>query len=146
MITNMPLQNHVVSLELAQKMKELGFPQETEFRWYKWPDKTMAVTMVVASYAEDWCTGRPPKEICAAYTPSDLGEWLRAFVVQNKIQYWLNISKLSPYGWEIRYHYFEKLLDDNSTGVIVERDFTNALAKMLIWLAENGHLDPKTLN
>jgi len=52
----MKLENQVVSLELAKKLKELGFKQESLFWWRVWND------------------GRAEADYLGGYTPKELGE------------------------------------------------------------------------
>ena len=144
------LQKHVCSLELSRKLKELGFPQNSLFYWYEiepnenfiayHEDKTFEINVKNPIPWEEqpeyfkmshvW--KRYGKEdFTSAYLASELGEWMHSI----KIDLW-------------QYHNDGKFLlktmthDAPDMNEITECD---CRARLLIWLAENNHLDAKSL-
>jgi hypothetical protein len=92
----MKLEDQVAPLKLALKMKELGFPQETEFVWagvgttflngvdVSTPEVVQRLTgqpIIVVPYVgydgSHGLTFRLPIPHCAAPTVAEMGEWLR---------------------------------------------------------------------
>lgn len=64
-----PLENHVTSLELSRKLKELGVKQESQFYWF------------IDSYSNMPILGyggqTHPDTICSAFLSSELGEMIQ---------------------------------------------------------------------
>lgn len=114
----MKLENQVVSLELAQKMKDKGFKQESLHYWY----------LTNLSGTADWIVtnGRFPSsgEFCSAYTVAELGEMLPM-----QMRSWKWGSKEVP-AWSC-----EAYESDIDFDADTEAD---ARAKMLIYLKENN--------
>lgn len=148
----MPLQNHVVSLRLAKEMKELGFPQDTLFIYYN----VSAVSAEESSKfnlvpQETDLELEPIDEIVAAPLASELGEWLPTWIKnphRQMIRMWtmLSMERVKTFAVMYQDDFNSPPQDYNESPVIWGDSEANARAKMLIWLAENGHLDPKTLN
>lgn len=122
----MKLENQVVSLELAQKMKELGFEQESLFYHNK-----PKIGGIVASYnwagvdREDWEIIK--EEYVSAYTVAELGELLKP--VLNKC--------FIDYIYEESWYFY---IDDDKGNKIYVDDAPNeadARASMLTYLKEN---------
>lgn len=73
----MKLENQVVSLELAKKLKELGVPQESLFYWYDFKDgKTSLETKEARRNDCAWCNTYCMSDVSSAYTSAELGEML----------------------------------------------------------------------
>lgn len=139
----MKLEHQVVSLELSQKLKELGFEQESLFYWQQGnlflPDDK--------EIQNDWKVGIfgafNDKEFISAYTVAELGEMLpeilpvKGRATDYDTDYSLSISKLeNRCTWEICYCgggdcgcYGNKIIE--------EKTEADARAKMLIYLKEN---------
>ena len=124
------MKNHVVSLELAKEMKELGFPQNSAFHWYENAGNGHLL------YAGEDRDCRPMEcKTFDAYLASELGEWLPdcadiiKFIRTDSVLYEIEI--LDPQSRS------SERFDDIS--------MPNALAKMLIYLAKEKLIDPKKL-
>lgn len=110
----MKLSEQVVSLELAKKLKELGYPQESLWYW----NSNGEIRRVDGFFDDD------SKFIAVAPTVAELGEKLPMFTKSwNRGPHWICSESVSGNKWV--------------TGEDIE---ANARAKMLIWLVENGHL------
>ena len=78
----LPLEQMVVSVELAKRMKELGFPQETYFHWLKeaWNGdvKTLAEQKFFIYHFDEWQDSQEPSARLnfAAPTSGEIGELL----------------------------------------------------------------------
>lgn len=123
----MNLEQQVVSLELAKKMKELGFEQDSLFAYYNNPyHGYVGAKQLLWEYKEE---GYSQKEFCCfAYTVAELGEMLPA-------------SYYSIYFKFAKTWYCDKAMDEqpncnyDNTKSETEAD---ARAKMLIYLKENN--------
>jgi len=71
----MKLENQVVSLELAQKMKELGFEQDSLFYWKEQMTGSDVAIIQAENPADD-----DYKNFYSAYTVAELGEMLPSTV------------------------------------------------------------------
>ena len=123
----MRLEKQVVSLELAKRMKELGFRQRSLWWW--------------GSLHEGWTFNlfnhpRDMNELYSAYTVAELGEMLPYnIVIKKRIRYYdyfLTINKLAL-GYKITYENGKSIIAG-----IAEPTEANAKAKMLIYLKEKG--------
>ncbi len=139
----MKLEDQVISLDLAKRMKELGFVQESLWYWQEGTHYTTYVCNIVSSgisnsNKEAWCGNR---EDYSAYTVAELGEMLPTPLLE---KYHFTCSK---YGseWEC---WFEKWNNNGYCERAVQKDIMNqyatteadARAKMLIYLKENNLL------
>lgn len=131
----MPLEHQVTSLEVSQKMKALGFKQESAFFWRNqhrdW-DKNHWLHYPVYAFNEDTEIFATADDIngVSAYLSSELGEMLPAGTSTRK-------------GWGMDSGY---VMFDNEANKICSADTeADARAKMLIYLAENGLIDPKNI-
>lgn len=106
----MKLENQVVSLDLAKKLKELGVKQESLFNWYEMPGRFGSKWRIRLS------RGFLKHEYYAAFTVAELGEMLRPHL--NK-DIWL--SGVGQAMVDAQY-----MIDE-----------ANARARMLIYLLEN---------
>lgn len=136
----MPSPQLHVSLPLAKRMKELGFPQLTQFYYAQpTPVGTKWLDTNTDEYRLFYC-----EEVVinygalAAPCVGQLGEWLpNAIENQN-----LDLHKDNNNCWWINYFGMGGYL---CKATITATNEADARATMLIWLAENGHLDPKLL-
>lgn len=155
----MKLENQVTSLELSQKLKELGFPQESLFYWgrqrhqegrKKASDTEWGAWHIAQSFcAEEDSTSQLEK--CSAYLASELGEMLPgriwASVVKRegcnlaRTSFCLRFKKTTPGGWRVAYYRKTKrtkekwLLQNYSCETM-----SDTFAQMLIYLKENNLL------
>lgn len=139
----MKLENQVVSLELAKRLKELGVKQESiaGFRLISITDADGG------EIGEEWhlsTTGyevmRQRSDEYAAFTVSELGEMLPWMVEANGQSYFIELAKNGPQFHGGKHHVCYVSGDDEQealgemTPSITEAD---ARAKMLIYLLEN---------
>lgn len=119
----MKLEQQVSSLELAQKLKELGVKQESYFVWLKVTDGHKLVPSYILRLdgAEEWCS---------AFTVAELGEMLPIITASWKGGLGKWTCEVPPQ-MECHVEYAETEAD--------------ARAKMLIYLAEKGLIDPKKI-
>jgi len=136
------IEDHVVSLELSKKLKELGVKQESEFSWVvgesKLPflDDTDTAKMII-ELDKDNQEVRP--KLYSAFLSSELGEMLpkgcttyKPFNSTKDYLCWYRV------GGQLKYkpHQGEDLRFEANTEA-------NAKAKCLIYLIENGLLEAK---
>ena len=139
----MKLEQQVVSLELAKKMKELGFEQESYLYWVN-VKSTQPQSDVnfwgIWRGMKDEILGVDVSKNISAYTVAELGEMLPAEVwLLNeppfKKQYLLTINRYTKSNdWSVSY------VRKDDQDFIDERAKTeaDARAKMLIYLKENN--------
>lgn len=123
----MEINKQVCSLDLAKKMKELGFEQDSVFTWvqdtengeYKLESFNSDFHGAVHNY---WACGRDDKEhpMFSAYTVAELGEFLK------KVNFEKSKIKTLP-------EEFCPRTEDESLKVTFDQNFW---AKMLIYLKE----------
>jgi hypothetical protein len=129
----MTLENQVTSLELSEKLKELGVKQESLF-WYQ---------NELLSYCPEFCNwgidsygmNIAYNQAIAAFTVAELGEMLPLMIEDygnENIDLYLNIQKLRDGSWEIEYRSYQITYISKS-----ESTEANARAAMLIYLIEN---------
>lgn len=129
------MEKYCVSFELAKKMNELGFPQDTEFYWYdvdgqpKLLDKT------------DWQEiefSKSYDKICAAPSVGEFRDWIsyeeNKYTVQRYAAGWF-LFKLNQMSYDLI----------GGFGVMGNKTEADATAEALIYLAENKLIDVKDL-
>jgi hypothetical protein len=129
------MENHVTNLELSKKMKELGFPQFSQFSWVGCNGLENQPSLSHKVNKADYEKLKNPEWFFySAYLASELGEWLPEFIE----------------GWLMGIHKFEEWSVGDSSGSILrskkDKNLPNAMAKMLIHLTEEGIINPKLLN
>lgn len=144
----MKLENQVVSLDLAKKLKELGVKQESQFNWWK----GIGVGRIMPNDWSQFNMEPKPmydtadvKEKISAFTVAELGEMLPIYICdparrlskQDKKCFSLQqrgfdedyVDDAKPISFEVSY---------NGTEVKTREDTeADARAKMLIYLLEN---------
>jgi len=142
----MKLENQVVSLELPQKMKELGFEQESYFKWFDTPDGYYeSKKRIWQIYESAYIYANPQIDIkgqCSAYTVAELAEMLpvtlpiKARATDYSCEYSLAIDKVDEEDkWEVSYCG----TGDAGCEVIMRDDsLADACADVLIHLKENN--------
>lgn len=120
----MKLENQVVSLKLAKKLKELGFKQESHFYWVH----------INGAERDEWVI-LSKKEFSSkynhypAYTVAELGEMLPEKYMSGKL------DNRNFNCWEFDEMFMVKNYNNYQT-----KTEANARAKMLIYLKENNLL------
>lgn len=131
----MPLEKQIVSLELANRLKELEVKQESLFYWTHCPVKEQNGEWThVVTYGRN----NELPETFSAFTVAELGEMLPESFQCWK---WARQRTLRQEGGEIIWNC---LTDESTTHgngiVIIANTEANARAKMLIYLLENNLL------
>ena len=148
------MKNHVVSLELAREMKALGFPQDSLFFW-----DSHAIDKVDGY--DDYMFGITSDGEYSAYLASELEEWLpkeRHGFSGNYNGQIRNVDEndesecfeltfkycyVFPKEWDIFYASFISNIRLDQTHS--DKNLVEAMAKMLIRLAEKNIINPKEL-
>lgn len=147
----MQLEQQVVSREYAEKMRDLGFPQNSYFWW-----KAIGSGIKEKDYriSDSWSKDNKhygdDVDQFSAYTVAELGEMLLkmtyAYSYPRKYPEWENGHK--TYQDEVKWYAKckEIELSQNSLEKLTESDTeADARAKMLIYLAENKLINPKDI-
>ncbi len=140
----MKLENQVVSLELAKKLKELGVKQESEFMWVR--DTDTKKYKIVASpnsifhgaIKNYYCMGadHPENGMYQSFTVAELGEMLPMEIILNKQTHFFETTRYSHKKmWEIVYRHEVK--KNSVLAIQVSETESDARAKMLIYLIES---------
>lgn len=126
----MKLEQQVCSLELAQKLKELGVKQGSYVNWVKHPVTASWVLWTATDILNDYegkVIGRGDVQRCSAFTVAELGEMLPSSTRSYKV--------IDSPEWYCNYR-----LKEDEQAADTEAD---ARAKMLIYLLENKLLANK---
>lgn len=131
----MKLENQVVSLEIAKKLKELGLKQESLFHWEVFDGPINSPEIVTKTYPK---TVQNNMDYFSAFTVAELGEML-PISIDGAL---LDTRKAN--GWYIRYKRDNDVIVP-SGGKYAEAPFigewqeteADARGKMLIYLLEN---------
>jgi len=123
----MRLEDQVVSLELAKKLKELGIDQEAGCGFYWHKDKLVFAHSECGNHAiGDW------NNYIAAFTVAELGEMLPRFYESHRT------NGITPeIEWTCQYK------EDGKVTHQVSNTEADARAKMLVYLLENGLMKPE---
>lgn len=132
----MRLEQQVISLELAKRLKELGVKQDSQFYYV---NELLVFKTDIGCYAKSGAGVNDKylqeNEVVAAYDAAELGEML-PYEIDGKL---LDMSKGSDGTWSV---YYTK----NALGAITKPTFiedqgadteADARAKMLVYLIEN---------
>jgi hypothetical protein len=128
----MKLEDQVVSLELARKLKELGVKQESVFYWRE--------NRLIARLAEFDLAGRYPdsQQDISAFTGTEIVEQLPAeLLVKGNNYIWFLEIKKHLSGYIVNYYQEGVRLTDE---VFHEKKEADACTKILIYLLENDLL------
>lgn len=137
----MKLEDQVCSLDLANRLKELGVKQESLFGWYKvWRGASDSSTgrniyeWQLMPYEE----GDKVNEFAAAFTVAELGMMLPQTISDDEdgSVFQLYVIKKDD-GWYVSYRYEYPKHDYASIYVEEAPTEADARAKMLIYLIEN---------
>ncbi len=140
----MKLEDQVAPLALAQRMKELGFPQETCFAWVsELLDNDRDAIGVFARHALPAHGGATT--LCAAPTVAEMGEWLPlgAFSARHDDGDWV-ASHPPSHDAAVVASAISGARTDSDLIAIADTE-AEARARLLIALAESGALDPKSV-
>ena len=131
------MKNHVTSLAISREMKELGFPQESEFWWSSWKrDKCDIPACNCGKPHETWNIVRDGDEGYYENVPAYLATELLAFFSAFKDGFLVPKDKLGE--WV----FLTEKMD------VWEPEFNphpDSIANVLIFGMKNGIIDPKKL-
>lgn len=146
----MKLEQQVVSLELAKKLKELGVKQEG---LYVWTNQTIPETLwSVGEFEARWGSQGGAYDEFIAFTVAELGEMLPDYTIElgnlkiGKCETdHMTMKKHKKGWWNISYWTWENAYTKNKDIFLRENDKylqqadteADARAKMLIYLIEN---------
>ena len=128
----MRLEEQVAPLALAQRMKDLGFPQNTYFAWFAMLEKSGERTGRVSRRHGRNLRGND----CAAPTVAGMGEWLPDMADSTH-------DERGHHG-QVELRFWASLGVQNAQAYWGATE-AEARARLLIALAEAGALDPKGL-
>ncbi len=126
----MTLEQICVSLELSKKLKELGVDAPS---YFKWESREGGYSEIFHSKATSCAHAYYP-----AYIASELGELLPIFA---RAYNQLSIEKGSVYKWAVKYE-----CSREGECAIYDDKLSDALAKTLIYLLENGLIKAEDVN
>lgn len=140
------MEKYTVSRELAQKLKEAGYPQEAEHHWCYEFDVNNYKTGEKVVYHKDWLWYHDTQDmaICAAPLSDELLEQLPRSIPSKiydgkKAELWLRKDDGKYFVW-----YYVTGIEDVESDFGAHADMpANALAKLWLWAKANGHLKPK---
>lgn len=141
----MKLQDQVITLEQAKKLKELGVNGDSAFRWLCLSE----VNGLNSTYDYWEIHYDNPIKVCKdrlpAYTVAELGQVLPFWVEdpEDKQCYPLDMYRFNP-DWE--WHIAYQGTSDKSLISLTAHTEAEARAKMLIHLLENNHTTPEQVN
>lgn len=151
----MKLEDQVCSLDLAKRLKDLGCPQESLFWWidmgeidkrspYYKPYFRLESDSTAKSRVYNNRNDEVKEEQYSAYTVAELGEMLPYYLVnRGELTIKKNYRRDCLTGWNCCY---EKTIncDGSKLPVICDDKQANCLARMLIYLYENGLIKEKS--
>ena len=135
----LPLQKQVCSLELSQKLKKLGVPQESLWTWQK-----TTRGYVLCQYTYEKTPSNEGDNRYSAYTVAELGEMLPLVVTTKSGEdHYLNCFRASKWtngedellSWSIGYE--NGVFTNEEVQIQEAKTEADARAKMLIYLLEN---------
>lgn len=121
----MKLEDQVVSLELAKKLKELGVKQESLFYWQACPENLICLR---PAYIELGYKDTPERVVISAFTVAELGEILPPYFCSVD-------AKASAGHWTCRK--WSHGIIDTEVPIQYANTEADARAKALIYLIEN---------
>jgi len=124
----MNIEDQVVSLELAKKLKETGVEQKSLWKWFH--NKYFGTTSL-KRHDEIPLPLKKDEDIYSAFTVAEMMEKLPP-KIQNR--YMLVITKNPILGYHVAYQ---------GLVAFAREGFADALAEMLIWLVERGYVEVK---
>lgn len=127
----MTLEHQLTSLVTSQRLRELGVPQDSLFYWV-----ITLTTDYHISYTEGDKSLLPQErnDFYSAFTVAELGEMLPEEVESKKEnEYYLTIRRAFRGQWEVSYSNSQVSFIHQAADTLAD-----AMAKMLIYLLENG--------
>jgi len=134
----MKLEDQVCSLELAKRLKEFGFKQESFYGWAIPFDNGDGTKPRIYEYGSSFNI----KKWYSAYTVAELGEMLPQIIKINHKVYQLFISVGMDKQWFVVYANEKDYHDNAPMPLMLCHNEAEARAKMLIYLTEKGLIKP----
>jgi len=131
----MNIEDQVVSVEVAKKLKEIGVEQESLFYWRVWNDETVDCAIGYEDYDFSGA-GRKIVERISAFTVAELMEQLPAVIETKAGRYRLTIEKYEP-RWYVSYIGTA----GDALESVLNRKLADALGEMRLWLVKNGYVE-----
>jgi hypothetical protein len=130
-----PIENQVISLALAKRLKELGVKKKSIFTWGIGGDRCEKEWTVLLTDDDSWSA----TETYLAFTVAELGDMLPACIQSNLITF---LKRNHDH-----YSSYATFYSDGDRVSFQEHDQKEAgsRAKMLIYLIENGHVKAEDL-
>lgn len=132
----MKIEDQCVSLELAKKLKELGFKQDSYHAYYgnagTWSEELVDTNMYLGATDEFINT-----KLLSAYTVAELGEILPVTIIHASGYLRILCDKLKNGGWSIKYKYHKENKFPKAFITIQGKTEAEVRAKMLIYLKNN---------
>jgi hypothetical protein len=149
----MKLENQVTNLEISKRLKELGIPQCSYFKWTDWHNGVLNFGQPSENFRGEWHVVTTPvwldETVVSAFTVAELGEMLPwTFIAKRASKFpetemFLMMSKDDSMGQKSFSIWYEGMYDDGEEfkwESIIEQNEAEARGKMLIYLIENGLL------
>jgi len=153
----MPLENQVVSLELAKKLKELGINQESLWWWYNDFSDSSPCCQSSVTFDSHWFQDKSPMvwrcTKCGNIIKKEDISTVDNFVIRKKGIYsaytCAELCEMLPFYRLMVVRSGDKkectITDEDTSVQGYGKNLTNAMAKMLIYLIENKLVDIKDL-
>jgi hypothetical protein len=138
----MKLEDQVCSLELAQKLYELGVTQRAAFAW-AYTSARPTPFLVLDDNRKDFGDGLGLS--ATAFTVAELGEMLPHQFYHGERHCVMTIAKANPTQWNVIYRYPFGGGHIQEVGMTATTE-ADARAKMLIYLLENHLLKVENIN
>lgn len=128
-MSSMEIENQVVSIELAKKLKELGVKQDSYFDWGDWGHKNPIEYQIFHGSIRP---GEPITRIASAFTVAELLDIAPAST---------SILKRTDIETKTKPRYYVETFEHYRYDEDCDENPANALAKMLIYLLENNLIE-----
>ena len=133
----MRLEYQVVSLELAKRMKELGFGQESLWWWASRDGRDTPQKVIYNKIVSDIEAGNNNDPICSAFTVAELGEMLPAYLPKAGWTWTPHTAKYED-EWELWFQRYGERIPQSEIMNQYGATEADCRAKMLIHLKEKG--------
>jgi len=132
------IEKYVVSLELAKKLKEAGWEKETVYWWWERRSSSGKLITQEARYKDDppiFLDGNTVEIIAPAPLAEEMLEELPKKITKHSLTYWLTMDYDDAY--------IMTYSDCDWFAIVqsMDKKLSNALARLWLWLKENGYLE-----
>ena len=150
------IEKYVVSLDLAKKLKEAGWKKETVYWWVKTQHgiRLEAIRYIELypnqSYGIIWLDDAGKEEfmpLAPAPLAEEILEELPFKILTKSGEFYLTVetgrNKYYYVGYKQAVRVYDYWWEDRWLHFLSAEIFTNALARLWLWLKENGYLEEK---